>query len=117
MNIFDLLFGGGSPSVNAEELAKMISEKQNDFVVIDVRTKGEWNDGHIKGAVHIPLNTIQSKADFIKKKYQGKKKIMICRSGSRSGTATDMLINAGLEDVYNFSGGMIAWNRSGAKVA
>ena len=67
-------------------------------VVIDVRTKQEFNGGHAKGSVNIPLHEIQAKMSQIKK-YK-KPIVTCCASGMRSGTAAKKLRKEGLE-VYN----------------
>ncbi|RBW55329.1 MULTISPECIES: rhodanese-like domain-containing protein [Tenacibaculum] len=67
-------------------------------VVLDVRTLGEWNEGHSEGAKHIVLNTIPENVEIIKS--WGKPVIAVCRSGGRSGQATDFLTNHGV-DVIN----------------
>ena len=77
--------------------------KDQGAVIIDVRTVSEFQSGHIKGAINIPVDSIRSKINDIKKK--GKPVITCCRSGARSGMAADILKQNGIE-VYN--GG--AWN-------
>lgn len=67
-------------------------------VVLDVRTLMEWNDGHIKGAKHIVLNLIPLEIDKIKS--WGKPIIAVCKSGGRSGQATQFLKQNGV-DVIN----------------
>lgn len=64
-------------------------------VIIDVRTEGEYREGHIKGSKNIPLDTIFSKAAEIKK--LNKPVIVCCRSGMRSGQAASILKNSGVE--------------------
>ncbi len=72
-------------------------------LIIDVRTPGEFNSGHIKGSINIPLDDIRNKTEELKKK--NKLIITCCRSGNRSGMAKSMLESAGIE-CHN--GG--AWN-------
>ena len=67
-------------------------------VIIDVRTPGEYSQGHIKGARNIPLNEIKQKSEIIKR--WNKPVITVCRSGSRSLMAKNVLTSAGIE-VYN----------------
>lgn len=64
-------------------------------VIIDVRTVGEYRDGHIKGSKNIPLDTIFSKVNEIKR--MEKPVIVCCRSGMRSGQAASILKNSGIE--------------------
>ncbi|NVK53804.1 MAG: rhodanese-like domain-containing protein [Flavobacteriaceae bacterium] len=67
-------------------------------VVLDVRTKGEWDAGHSTGAKHIVLNLVPVKLDEIKS--WNKPVIAVCLSGGRSGQATQFLKNNGV-DVIN----------------
>jgi rhodanese-related sulfurtransferase len=74
---------------------------QQGAVIVDVRTENEFKSGHIKGAINIPLNNIQSKAKDLKKK--GKPVITCCASGMRSSSAMGILKQEGME-VYNGGG-------------
>lgn len=89
LSLLKKLFGGSS--VDYKQLMN------EGAVIIDVRTPGEFKSGHIKGAVNIPLNQLQSKIPELKKK--NKKLITCCRSGSRSGMAKGILRSAGLDCV------------------
>lgn len=76
------------------------SENVQDFVnkgaiVIDVRTVGEYRDGHIKGSKNIPLDTINGKLNEIKN--LNKPVIVCCRSGMRSAQAASILKSVGVE--------------------
>lgn len=70
-------------------------------VIIDVRTKGEFQAGHIQGSRNIPLDTIQKEVAALKK--LNKPIVTVCRSGARSGVAKSILASAGIE-VYNGGG-------------
>ncbi|MBI1305024.1 MAG: rhodanese-like domain-containing protein [Bacteroidetes bacterium] len=76
-------------------------------VILDVRTAGEFQGGHVKGAKNIPLDRIQSKVNEIKK--WNKPVITCCASGMRSGTAKSILSQNGIE-VYN-GGSWVSVNR------
>ncbi len=94
---------------------------QNDtsVVVIDVRTPGEFTGelGHIPGAILRPLQQIDQWTDEAKQlREQGKKIILVCRSGNRSGMAARRLAEVGLDSLFNVQGGMRAWNASGLPV-
>ena len=71
---------------------------QKGAVIIDVRTAGEYANGHIKGSKDMPLDAINSRVAELKK--ADKPVITVCRSGARSGMAKGILANAGIE-VYN----------------
>ncbi len=64
-------------------------------VIIDVRTPGEFQGGHIKGSKNIPLNTLGNQIDSIKK--LNKPVIACCASGMRSAQATSILKSNGIE--------------------
>jgi len=96
LNIFKNMFSS-TPATDYAELVK------NGAIIVDVRTKGEFQGGHIKGSINIPLDTINSKIEELKKK--NKIVITCCRSGNRSGMAKSILERNGIE-CYN--GG--AWN-------
>jgi len=67
-------------------------------MIIDVRTPGEFKEGHLKGSINIPLDDIANHInDF---KNADRKIILICRSGARSGRATKLLQSHGI-DAYN----------------
>ena len=70
---------------------------QNGAVIIDVRTPGEFADGHAHGSINIPLNAIAGQINKIKK-YK-KPIITCCRSGARSGTAANILNNNGIDSI------------------
>ena len=72
--------------------------KERGAVVIDVRTKGEFQSGHGKSAKNIPLDQITAQADKIK--AMNKPIIVCCRSGARSGQAAGILKSMGI-DVVN----------------
>ena len=91
-NIFKNLFGNKDA-----ELRQAID---NGAVIIDVRTRTEFDQGHIAGSRNIPLNEIRLKADTIRK--WGKPVITVCRSGSRSAAAKNILTDI---NIASYNGG------------
>lgn len=77
-------------------------------VIIDVRTKGEFQGGHIKGAINIPLQSLESNLSKIKK---DKPVITCCASGMRSASAKSILKSKGYTEVYNGGGWMSLQNK------
>ncbi len=100
-------------SITPEQLKQKIDSHEN-MILIDVRTQQEYAGelGHIDGTVLLPVQDI---ASWISNYQNDKDKeiIMICRSGNRSGRATQYFLEHGFTDVYNMEGGMIAWNKAG----
>ena len=83
--------------------------------LLDVRTKEEWDEGHLKGAT---LVTVTEEGFLAKAKaaLDPKKAVVVyCRSGGRSATATEQLRTAGFT-VYDLDGGITAWKAAGKPV-
>ena len=93
------------PSISSEESQKVISD--NNYRFLDVRTDGEYSDGHIPNSIHIPLQEIKSRISEIEK-IKDKKIIVYCRSGARSSMASKTLLKEGF-DVSNLTGGIMSW--------
>lgn len=78
--------------------------QESPGVVIDVRTKGEYNGGHLALTDHnfdVMSGEFKAKLDSLDKNQTY---YLYCRSGNRSGKATNMMKNAGFEKVYNIGG-------------
>ncbi|WP_018342388.1 rhodanese-like domain-containing protein [Cytophaga aurantiaca] len=88
------LFGSGTP-IDYSTLVK------NGATIIDVRTKGEYQGGHIKGSLNIPLDTLKSNLSKLKKENPI---ITCCASGMRSSSARSILKANGFVEVYNGGG-------------
>jgi rhodanese-related sulfurtransferase len=95
MSLLGKLFG--MKSVNYQQLV------QEGAVIVDVRSPGEFQGGHIKGSINVPLQSIQSSLGKIPK---NKVVITCCASGMRSASAKSMLKSAGYADVHNGGGWM-----------
>lgn len=80
--------------------------------ILDVREVSEFNDalGHIAGAELMPLATVPLKLTELDRAAPT---LVVCRSGGRSGRGASLLAAAGFTNVYNLSGGMLAWNAEG----
>ena len=91
MGFLSNLFGGQSTS----NLKSIIDE---GAYLVDVRTPAEFAEGHVKGSVNIPLDTISNNLQ----KFSNKNNIIVfCRSGNRSGQAKVILENNGIKNVTN----------------
>lgn len=87
----------------------------HNIVIIDVRTTYEWQQGHLEGAIHLPLDIITSE---IEKKVKDKNTpiALYCRSGRRSGIATNQLRQLGYKNVENYGGYSQASQTLGKKI-
>lgn len=93
-------------NITAEE-AKEVMDSDSSYVIIDVRTEEEFQEGHIPGAILIPDYDIAERAE---KELIDKDEIILvyCRSGNRSKKASETLAELGYTDVREF-GGIIDW--------
>jgi rhodanese-related sulfurtransferase len=105
----------GVKKLTVHELTAKLGAKPA-LVLIDVRTKMEFDAGHAKGARLIPLNELKGRVDEVKRLCPDGSVAVVCRSGNRSLSGTVVLKRAGLDDVYNVTGGMMSWERQGYPV-
>jgi rhodanese-related sulfurtransferase len=77
------------------DLDKIIA---NGAQIVDVRTPGEYSSGHIRGSVNIPLDTLPSGLNQLKKDQAV---VTCCASGMRSRAARNILMSSGFNHVYN----------------
>ncbi|MFD1315279.1 rhodanese-like domain-containing protein [Namhaeicola litoreus] len=80
-------------------------------VIIDVRTPGEYESGHIQNAININVNDSDFKAR-IEKLNKNEKVYVYCKIGSRSNKAAKILAESGFSQVYDLNGGIISWQRA-----
>jgi len=92
INTLKKIFGLG-PKVDLQQWMK------EGAVIIDVRTKGEYSGGHVKGSVNIPLDQLSGNLKKLKSKDQAI--ITCCASGMRSGSAKSFLKSQGYTKVHN----------------
>lgn len=92
--------------ITADE-AKAIMDSEESYVILDVRTKGEYDSGHIEGAILIPDYEVGTKAESV---LSDKDELILvyCRSGNRSKNAASELAALGYTNVKEF-GGIIGW--------
>lgn len=86
---------------------------QEGAIVVDVREDYEWEEAHAPNTVHIPLGEL---AERVNELPQDQEIVVICRSGNRSQSGRDILLNAGFTAVSSSSGGLIAWQAEGYPV-
>lgn len=89
--------------------------KNEGTFLLDVRTQGEFNEGHIKGATLIPVQELKSRITELES--QKEKTILVyCRSGRRSLKAAKILHQAGFTKVVNLKSGINGWIKAGLPV-
>ena len=93
-------------NITAEE-AKQIMDSEEGYIILDVRTQEEYNQGHIPGAIVISHEEIAEKAEDV---LTDKDQLILvyCRSGRRSKLAAEALVELGYTNIKEF-GGIIDW--------
>lgn len=82
------------------------SAMTGEYLLLDVRTQGEYDTGYIDGAMLISHTELADRLDEV----EGYEKVLVyCASGNRSVAASQILIDAGFKEVYNLNGGYAAW--------
>lgn len=93
-------------NISAEE-AKKIMDAEEGYIILDVRTQEEFDQGHIPGAILIPDNEIEAKAETVLTD-KNQQILVYCRSGRRSKLAAEALVKLGYTNIKEF-GGIIDW--------
>lgn len=92
--------------IDVETLQKRL--ENDETILLDVREVDEYIGGHIKEAVNAPLSSLNE----TELPYPKDEPIyVICRSGNRSAQAAQLLQQRGYTEIYDVSGGMIAWEQ------
>ncbi|MEE9363193.1 MAG: rhodanese-like domain-containing protein [Cellulophaga sp.] len=103
-----LFFSFGFSQIKTKNITEFSQKDTKEGILVDVRTQEEFNEGHLKGALHMDWFA----KDFIKQFAAiGKDKniYLYCRSGNRSGKAAHVLDSIGYKSVTNLNGGYKAW--------
>ena len=97
-------------NITAEE-AKQIMDTEEGYIILDVRTQEEYDQGHIPGAILISHEEIAEKAEDV---LTDKNQLILvyCRSGRRSKIAAEALVELGYTNIKEF-GGIIDWPYEG----
>jgi phage shock protein E len=112
--VFSKVKSSGIAQCSVDEAQAMI--RQGDLTLLDVRTQGEFQNGHIKGAALIPVSDLAARIGEMGPQ-KDKKVLVYCRSGNRSLAAGRILLSNGFKKVTNLQGGIMAWlNKGGAVV-
>lgn len=103
--------------IEAGEARVIIEEKKGstEFVILDVRTAGEYSGGHIEGAENIDVQTESFKED-VGKLDRSKTYLVHCRTGRRSETAVKAMEEMGFTDIYWMQDGIVGWQDAGYPV-
>ena len=95
----------GGQAVGPSDAVRLLNE---GAVLVDVRSKAEFDGGHIIDARHVPQEELAQAGESLKR-FKDKVVITCCESGMRSGAATRVLQAQGFTKVVNLRGGLQAW--------
>jgi phage shock protein E len=114
--------GGTAPGEEASKPAQVmdispaevfeIMENSQDYLIVDVRTKSEYDTGHLEGAMLLPVQELEDRMDELP---ADRPIIVYCRSGARSRSAAEILVENGFAMVYDM-GGISSWEAEGYPV-
>lgn len=107
MTIFIFVTTSEKDGIKKIDVKTLQNKLENEEItLLDVREVSEYEGGHIEGAVNAPLSSL----DANQLSYPKDEPIyVICRSGNRSAQAASQLQDAGYTEIYDVSGGMLAW--------
>ena len=96
-------------NVTAGQVYKMLSLSK-DYFILDVRSKEEFDSGHIEGVYLIPVSELENRLAELP---QDKPIIVYCGSGSRSANAANILLEKSFKEIFNMTGGITEWQSKG----
>ncbi|KAF0189572.1 MAG: Rhodanese domain [Desulfobulbaceae bacterium] len=100
------LFVPGANMSPAEARSFMADQPRDAYQILDVRQPSEYEQGHLPGALLMPVKEVNTRMAELDPE---KPLLVYCHSGVRSKAACQLLLAQGFKDVYNMSGGIIAW--------
>lgn len=94
--------------------AKTAKKHQNDFLIIDVREKEEFENknGHINESIHIPMRKLIHIPELLKE-FKNRNFLIVCSHGRRSKNVIRFLSYLGYKNLYNLDGGLLSWKKRG----
>jgi rhodanese-related sulfurtransferase len=95
--------------VTVEE-AKSLIDSNFSLIILDVRTREEYDSGHIGGAILIPVNELEDRLDELSKEEEF---LIYCRTGNRSSNSVNILKENGYTKIFHMNDGIIAWIQAG----
>jgi hydroxyacylglutathione hydrolase len=101
------------PNVTAQDLARRLAAEP-ELAVLDVREPVEWEEGHVAGAIRIPMREVAGRLAEIPR---DRPLALVCRGGPRSSLVGSLLRRHGYSRLVNVWGGMTGWLEAGLPVA
>jgi rhodanese-related sulfurtransferase len=90
--------------------ARAMLQSSSNVLVVDVRLPEEYVQGHLKGAINIPLSDLPLRIGALE---HNRPILVYCQTGIRGAQASTILVKAGFTKVFNLEGGITAWIDAG----
>ena len=103
----------GGAQIGTLEATRLMN--QGTTLILDIREGEDYASGHLPRARHIPLSQLSKRVDEIGK-FKDKPVIVTCGTGTRAGSATRVLKQAGFTNVFELRGGVNAWQQASLPV-
>ncbi len=103
----------GINNISVQNVTELL--KENELLILDVRSNEEFSAGHLKESKNIPVQSLSLKIASLLD-WKDKKVLVYCHSGGRSMAASQMLKKSGFTKIYNMAGGVSAWVGAGNKL-
>ena len=96
----------GGPAIATQELVSLVN--QEEAVILDVRPKEDFGEGHIVGAINIPYDKLDDRYSELNR-FKEQALVVVCKMGQHSGAAGTLLKKQGFERVSRLKGGILEW--------
>lgn len=109
--------GGAGPAFETHDVAEWKSrlEATPNAFVLDVRTRAEFDAGHLANATLVPYDALSSNTHLLPAD-KATPIFIYCRSGHRSGIGSETLASLGYTSIHNMGGGLVDWSAAGYPV-
>jgi len=102
------VFAGETPQISQQDLLAAQKAPNNNIILLDVRSEGEYNHGHLAGAINVSYDKVEENLSQLSQ-YKGSTVVVYCRSGRRAGIAEKILAEDGFNNLRHLTGDMNGW--------
>lgn len=111
-HLLDWIPLGSVPEITPATLARWVDDEHESVELLDVRTRAEFEGGHLANARHVPITSFASTLPGLALE-PGRRVVAICASGHRSIVAVRLLRRRGVAGAVQLAGGMRGWRAAG----
>ncbi len=103
----------GGTGISTQKLVDMVNREE--AVVVDLRDKKEFDQGHLVGSLNVPYASIETRVGELTK-YKERPLVLVCRMGQHAGAAGTILRKKGFANVSRLTGGFMEWRNQNLPV-